>query len=231
MDVCFTGNENVKPSSLCLPGGGCNSSGSELTNFASLDAIKSNNSCNPIINIFNRVVRLITLIDFVKKDLLVKNQSSNEEEWKLLQTLFWQHLSPSHLNALEGFGSLCHQGLMHKRVLSHPYKQWNKVKNEPRKEETFQNYKFIWQKYLSTCFSSMKKHRKIQTPSFNILLSDYPECTIKNPKPYVRLNCYHLLEHQQLYAFITTTDQQRNVGRHRKKKSHIAIQSGIITSI
>jgi len=60
IDVCLTGNEKVKPSSLCLPGGGCNSSGSELTNFASLAALKSTNSCNLIINIFKRAVRLIT---------------------------------------------------------------------------------------------------------------------------------------------------------------------------
>lgn len=57
IDVCLTGNEKVKPSSLCLPGAGWNSSGSELTNFASFSAIKSNNSCNSIINILQRVVK------------------------------------------------------------------------------------------------------------------------------------------------------------------------------
>jgi hypothetical protein len=50
IDVCLTGNENVKPNSLFLPGRGRNSSGSELTNFARHVAIKSNNSCSEINN-------------------------------------------------------------------------------------------------------------------------------------------------------------------------------------
>lgn len=48
IDVCLTGNENVKPSSLCLPGGGWKPSGSESINFARAAAIKSNNACNNI---------------------------------------------------------------------------------------------------------------------------------------------------------------------------------------
>lgn len=135
IDVCLTGKEKVKPSSLCLPGAGWNSSGSELTNFASLAAIKSNSSCKPIMNILERVVRLITLMESLQTDLHVNNQSSNVEEWKLLQTLGSQHLSPSHLIAHEGFWSLCHQGPTHKRVLSHPCKQCNKGNHESKRKK------------------------------------------------------------------------------------------------
>lgn len=51
IDNCLTGNEKVKPSSLCLPGAGWNPSPSVATNFASAVAIKSNNSWNHIIQI------------------------------------------------------------------------------------------------------------------------------------------------------------------------------------
>ena len=132
IDVCLTGNEKVKPSSLCLPGGGWNSSGSELTNFARDVAIKSNNSCNDRINIFQGVGRLIASTDFLITDLPLKNWSSNEEESKLLWALCWQHLSLFHLTAHEGCENLCHQDPMHKRFLSHPYKMFNKVKNDPK---------------------------------------------------------------------------------------------------
>jgi hypothetical protein len=39
IDVCMTGKEKVKPSSLFLPGGTLKSSFSSLTNFASSAAI------------------------------------------------------------------------------------------------------------------------------------------------------------------------------------------------
>lgn len=44
IDNCLTGNEKVKPSSLCLPGAGWKPSPSSTTNFASAEAIKSNNA-------------------------------------------------------------------------------------------------------------------------------------------------------------------------------------------
>lgn len=46
IDDCITGNEKVKPSSLCLPGGSWKSSPSWSTNFASSAAIKSNSAWN-----------------------------------------------------------------------------------------------------------------------------------------------------------------------------------------
>uniref|UniRef100_A0A2P2KLF0 Phosphotransferase n=1 Tax=Rhizophora mucronata TaxID=61149 RepID=A0A2P2KLF0_RHIMU len=50
IDACLTGNENVNPSSLCLPGEGFRSSLSVATSLASAEAIKSNNSCeDPVI--------------------------------------------------------------------------------------------------------------------------------------------------------------------------------------
>lgn len=48
IDVCITGNEKVKPSSLCLPGGSWKSGPSWSTNFASSAAIKSNSAWNYI---------------------------------------------------------------------------------------------------------------------------------------------------------------------------------------
>jgi hypothetical protein len=44
IDVCFTGKENVKPSSLSVPSRTQQSSPSEATNFAKAAAIKSNSS-------------------------------------------------------------------------------------------------------------------------------------------------------------------------------------------
>lgn len=48
IDSCLTGNEKVKPSSLCLPGDRWKSSPSVATNFASAEAIKSNNACKSL---------------------------------------------------------------------------------------------------------------------------------------------------------------------------------------
>jgi len=44
IDVCLTGNEKVKPSSLCLPGEQCRPSLSVATKLASAVAMKPNSA-------------------------------------------------------------------------------------------------------------------------------------------------------------------------------------------